>query len=66
MQHNSQEGFAERVRANQQKLSSEFRIRFDYIVCGTGTSGCVVAHALGPIRKRKYCCWRLAAQMSRS
>jgi choline dehydrogenase len=38
--------FAERVRANRQKLSSEPRTRFDYIVCGAGTSGCVVAARL--------------------
>jgi choline dehydrogenase-like flavoprotein len=46
MQHNSQEGFAERVRANQQKLSSELRTSFDYIVVGAGTSGSVVAARL--------------------
>jgi len=38
--------FAERVRINQQRLSSELRTRFDYIVCGAGTSGCVVAARL--------------------
>src|SRR5262245_11647376 len=38
--------FAERVRMNQQKLSSELGTRFDYIVCGAGTSGCVVAARL--------------------
>jgi choline dehydrogenase len=37
VQHNSQEGFADRVRANQQKLSSELR---------TSTSGSVVAGRL--------------------
>jgi choline dehydrogenase len=46
MQHNLQEDFAELVRVNQQKLSSELRTRFDYIVCGAGTSGCVVAARL--------------------
>lgn len=46
MNHNEQEDFAERVRVNQQKLSSELRTRFDYIVCGAGTSGCVVAARL--------------------
>jgi choline dehydrogenase len=46
MQHNSQETFAERVHANQQKLSGEFRTRFDYIVCGAGTSGSVVSGRL--------------------
>ncbi|HKC93825.1 MAG TPA: GMC family oxidoreductase N-terminal domain-containing protein [Nitrospira sp.] len=38
--------FTERVRANQQKLSSELPTRFDYIVCGAGTSGCIVAARL--------------------
>src|SRR5215467_10894789 len=46
MAHNSQQAFAERVRANHQKLASELRTRFDYIVCGAGTSGCVVAARL--------------------
>ena len=46
MKHNAQEDFAERVRVNQQNLSSELRTRFDYIVCGAGTSGCVVAARL--------------------
>jgi choline dehydrogenase len=38
--------FAERVHINQQRLSSELRTRFDYIVCGARTSGCVVAARL--------------------
>jgi choline dehydrogenase len=38
--------FAGRVRLNQQRLSSELRRRFNYIVCGAGTSGCVVAARL--------------------
>ena len=46
MQHNSQEVFAQRVRANQQELASLLRTRFDYIVCGAGTSGSVVAGRL--------------------
>src|SRR5262245_50641892 len=43
MKHIEQETFATRVRANRRKLASELRTRFDYIVCGAGTSGCVVA-----------------------
>src|SRR5262249_29875348 len=39
-------GFAQRVRANQKKLSSEVGTTFDYIVCGAGTSGSVVAARL--------------------
>ena len=38
--------FADQVRMNQQKLASELRKRFDYVVCGAGTSGCVVAARL--------------------
>src|SRR5215813_14265518 len=38
--------FAERIRINQQKLSSELRTKFDYIVVGAGTSGSVVAARL--------------------
>lgn len=41
-----QEKFAERVRTNQQELASKLPTRFDYIVCGAGTSGCVVAARL--------------------
>ncbi len=39
-------GFAERVRKNQQELLLNLESRFDYIVCGAGTSGCVVAARL--------------------
>ena len=41
-----QEDFAARVRTNQQQLASKLPTRFDYIVCGAGTSGCVVAARL--------------------
>jgi hypothetical protein len=40
------EDFAARVRANQQRLVSKLPARFDYIVCGAGASGCVVAGRL--------------------
>src|SRR5262249_9717881 len=40
------EEFAERVRVNQRELSSNLATRFDYIVCGAGTSGSVVAARL--------------------
>ena len=46
MNDNVQEDFAERVHVDQQQLSSERRTRFDYIVCGAGTSGCAVAARL--------------------
>jgi choline dehydrogenase len=35
--------FAERVRRNQHQLFAELRPRYDFIVCGSGSSGSVVA-----------------------
>jgi len=35
--------FAERVRLNQAKLTSELRPHYDFIICGSGSSGSVVA-----------------------
>src|SRR5499433_2289811 len=42
--------FAERVRINQQELASKPEVQFDYIVCGAGTSGSVVAARLAEDR----------------
>ena len=40
------ENFAQRVRLNQAKLTSELRPHYDFIVCGLGSSGSVVARRL--------------------
>src|ERR1700682_178162 len=39
-------GFAERTRRNQRKLNSELKPQYDFIVCGSGSSGSVVARRL--------------------
>lgn len=38
--------FAERIRFNQQKLRSDLKPQYDFIVCGSGSSGSVVARRL--------------------
>src|SRR5262245_59387020 len=38
--------FAERVRRNQAKLTSDLKPQYDFIVCGSGSSGSVVVGRL--------------------
>src|SRR5258707_11514815 len=41
--NNQTTDFAQRVRLNQAKLTSELRLHYDFIICGSDSSGSVVA-----------------------
>lgn len=45
---NNQMNVAARICANQEKLAAELSGQFDFIVCGAGTSGSVIAGRLAP------------------
>ena len=46
LQTQPNENFAERVHANQRKLRSSLRTQYDFVICGSGSSGSVVAGRL--------------------
>lgn len=52
--------FTERVWANQRHLAASLKHGYDFIVCGAGSSGSVLARRLAEILMSKCCCWKQA------
>src|SRR5215469_9733934 len=46
LEQDGKKDYALRARLNQQKLTSNLKSHYDFVVCGAGTSGCVVAARL--------------------
>ncbi len=42
----AEKDFAERARANQLRLATHLRMHYDFIICGSGSSGSVIARRL--------------------
>ena len=60
-----QREFAARVLANQRHLTSNLKATYDFIVCGSGTSGSVVARGLAENPPTSvFCCLRRGKTMT--